>query len=121
MVQIAQKTGIEFLNFDVKSLRSKIKFSNKDLTFLALALVATQVMGANGLPFYDKLEFGIKIVKVIGGVIALIAFVAAIYMHKQGRSESLMTAVWFCMAGILTANVEWLAEQFGFLQGVLIA
>lgn len=121
MVQIAQKTGVEFLNFDIKSLSSKIKFSNKDVMILAGALLATQVMGANGLPFYDKLEFGIKIVKVIGGVIALIAFVAAIYMHKQGRSESLMTAVWFCMAGILTANVEWLAEQFGFLQGVLIA
>lgn len=121
MVQVAQKNSIEFLNFDLKSLSSKIKFSNKDVMILVGALLATQVMGANGLPFYDKLEFGIKIVKVIGGVIALIAFIAAIYMHKQGRSESLMTAVWFCMAGILTANVEWLAEQFGFLQGVLIA
>lgn len=114
MVLVAQKNELNFLE----------KFSKKEIAMMAGALLlamTTEAIGANGLPFYDKLEFGIKIVKVIGGVIALIAFIAAIYMHKQGRSESLMTAVWFCMAGLLTANVEWLAEQFGFLQGVLIA
>lgn len=93
--------------------------SKKGLMACLFLLAAANVMGANGLPFYDKLEFGIKIVKVIGGVIALISFIAGIYMHKQGRSDSLMTAVWFCCAGLLTANVEWLAEKFGFLQGVL--
>ncbi len=93
--------------------------SKKGMLLCLMLVLATNILGANGLPFYDKLEFGIKIVKVIGGVIALISFIAAIYMHKQGRSESLMTAVWFCCAGLVTANVEWLAEKFGFLQGVL--
>lgn len=93
--------------------------SKKGMLLCLMLVVASNVFGANGLPFYDKLEFGIKIVKVIGGVIALISFIAGIYMHKQGRSESLMTAVWFCCAGLVTANVEWLAEKFGFLQGVL--
>lgn len=93
--------------------------SKKGMLLCLMLVLASNILGANGLPFYDKLEFGIKIVKVIGGVIALISFIAAIYMHKQGRSESLMTAVWFCCAGLVTANVEWLAEKFGFLQGVL--
>lgn len=93
--------------------------SKKGMLLCLMLVLATNILGANGIPFYDKLEFGIKIVKVIGGVIALISFIAAIYMHKQGRSESLMTAVWFCCAGLVTANVEWLAEKFGFLQGVL--
>lgn len=93
--------------------------SKKGMIICALLLMAANTFAANGLPFYDKLEFGIKIVKVVGGVIALISFIAGIYMHKQGRSESLMTCVWFCCAGLVTANVEWLAEQFGFLSGVL--
>lgn len=93
--------------------------SKKGLMACLFLVAAFNAMGANGLPFYDKLQFGITIVKVVGGVIALISFVAAIYMHKQGRSESLMTAVWFCCAGLVTANVEWLADKFGFLQGVL--
>lgn len=93
--------------------------SKKGMLLCLMLVLASNILGANGIPFYDKLEFGIKIVKVIGGVIALISFIAAIYMHKQGRSESLMTAVWFCCAGLVTANVEWLAEKFGFLQGVL--
>ena len=93
--------------------------SKKGMLLCLMLVLATNILGANGIPFYDKFEFGIKIVKVIGGVIALISFIAAIYMHKQGRSESLMTAVWFCCAGLVTANVEWLAEKFGFLQGVL--
>lgn len=91
----------------------------KGMIVCVLLLMAANAFAANGLPFYDKLEFGIKIVKVVGGVIALISFIVGIYMHKQGRSESLMTCVWFCGAGIVTANVEWLAEKFGFLQGVL--
>ena len=91
----------------------------KGIIICDLLMMAANSFAANGFQFYDKLEFGIKIVKVVGGVIALISFIAGIYMHKQGRSESLMTCVWFCCAGLVTANVEWLAEQFGFLQGVL--
>ena len=41
MVQIAQKTGIEFLDFDVKSLSSKIKFSNKDVMILVPIFLPT--------------------------------------------------------------------------------
>lgn len=100
-------------------MENKKILSRKGIIICALLMIAANTFAANGLPFYDKLEFGIKMVKVIGGVIALISFIAAIYMHKQGRSESLMVAVWFCMAGIVTANIEWFAEKFGFLQGVL--
>ena len=100
-------------------MENKKFLSRKGIIICALLMMAVNTFAANGLPFYDKLEFGIKIVKVIGGVVALISFIVGIYMHKQGRSESLMTCIWFCGAGIVTANVEWLAEQFGFLQGVL--
>lgn len=90
------------------------------MLFLALGIVlSTEAFGANGLPFYDKLQFGITIVKVIGGAIAIISFISALYMKSSGRNEGLKTAIWFCLAGILTMNVEWLAEKMGFLQGAL--
>ncbi|MDY2801262.1 MAG: hypothetical protein SOV59_08400 [Fusobacterium mortiferum] len=100
-------------------MKNKEKLLRKGIMILTLLVAAANTFAANGLPFYDKLEFGITIVKVVGGVIALISFIVGIYMHKQGRSESLMTCIWFCGAGLVTANVEWLAEKFGFLQGVL--
>lgn len=94
-------------------------FVLKITILLLLLLISSTSFAANGLPFYDKLEFGLKLVKVIGGMIAIVSFIVGIYSLKVGRNEAMFTAIWFFLAGVLTANIEWLAEQFGFLQGVL--
>lgn len=100
-------------------MENKKILSRKGIILCALLMMAANTLAAQGVPFYDKLEFGLKLLKLVGGIIAMISFVAGIYMHKQGRSETLMTCVWFGGAGIITAHLEWIAEKFGFLQGVL--
>lgn len=96
-----------------------IKFNNQFLLIGLFLILCQMLTGANGLPFYDKLEFGLMMTKVVGGIIAMIAFIVGIYMHKNGRSDSLMTCVWFCGAGIITNQIEWIADKFGFLSGVI--
>lgn len=96
-----------------------LKLNNQFLLIGLFFILCQMLTGANGLPFYDKLEFGLMMTKVVGGIIAMVSFVVGIYMHKAGRSDSLMTCVWFCGAGIITANIEWIADKFGFLSGVI--
>lgn len=93
--------------------------SRRGLLICILLTMAANTFAANGLPFHDKLEFYLTMIKVVGGFVAAISFLIGIYFHKQGRSDSLMHCIWFGGAGILTANLEWLAEKSGFLQGIL--
>lgn len=102
-------------------LAGRIMKIGKMFSFLLmLTFVITELsFTANGLPFYDKLELGLKIIKVIGSVVAMASLVAMIYFANDGQRDAVKKAVWFIMAGIVTANIQWFADEFGLMAGAM--
>ena len=95
--------------------------SKKGKLLCLMLVLATNILGANGLPFYDKLEFGIKIVKVIGGVIALISFIAAaafsvftvtLTNSQPAFSNSFIWATVFSTSSVGVFVIDWIIIGF---------
>ena len=94
--------------------------SSKKAGMLAVLLCLAQVsMSANGLPFYDTLELGLKLVRVIGSVIAICSGLACFYFYSEGNRDVVKKGAWFVGAGILTANIQWFADQMGLMAGAI--
>lgn len=105
-----------------KTMENQGKFLISIKTFMIFSFltIGMNAIGAQGLPFYDKLELGLKICKTIGGMIAMASMIAAFYFMNEGNRDVVKKCAWFVGAGILTANIEWLADKVGFLSGALI-
>lgn len=101
-------------------LAKKLISGGKFFTFMVMAIFVSQItMSANGLPFYDKLELGLKIMKVVGSVVAILSFFGGLYFMNDGQRDAVKKAVWFAVVGIVTANIQWFADEFGLMAGAL--
>lgn len=117
---LQEKTKILKAKKENQILAKKLMAGGKFFTFMVMTIFISQItMSANGLPFYDKLELGLKIMKVVGSVVAILSFFGGLYFMNDGQRDAVKKAVWFAVVGIVTANIQWFADEFGLMAGAL--
>lgn len=117
---LQEKTKILKAKKENQILAKKLMAGGKFFTFMVMTIFISQItMSANGLPFYDKLELGLKIMKVVGSVVAILSFFGGLYFMNDGQRDAVKKAVWFAIVGIVTANIQWFADEFGLMAGAL--
>lgn len=117
---LQEKTKILKAKKENQILAKKLMAGGKFFTFMVMTIFISQItMSANGLPFYDKLELGLKIMKVVGSVVAILSFFGGLYFMNDGQRDAVKKAVWFAIIGIVTANIQWFADEFGLMAGAL--
>lgn len=117
---LQEKTKILKAKKENQILAKKLMAGGKFFTFMVMTIFISQItMSDNGLPFYDKLELGLKIMKVVGSVVAILSFFGGLYFMNDGQRDAVKKAVWFAIVGIVTANIQWFADEFGLMAGAL--
>lgn len=117
---LQEKTKILKAKKENQILAKKLMAGGKFFTFMVMTIFISQItMSANGLPFYDKLELGLKIMKVVGSVVVILSFFGGLYFMNDGQRDAVKKAVWFAIVGIVTANIQWFADEFGLMAGAL--